>query len=277
MKKQIISIVIIVLVVIAMIVGIYVFTDKSIKNSNENTQPTVSVPTYVPTNPTTSTDDDYVEIETEQDRELHLEDITIADRGGNEFVDDVADLSKLWEKPTFMVVSDFSNGFVATTTEHIECLNNLTGYAEFIEYNTGTKFEVIEKDALVYTINSLRTDYLEKYYPEYLNCKPTGFTRDDTKLNEGIEEYQKYFEEDISEDITNTAGYQILADTTIETALGEGLFVETYNKSSGEYYAEVYIKCERERIILIKCRFFDEDSIIPYITELTNSGIYLII
>lgn len=277
MKKKIALGLLLMLVIVGMVSAIYIFTEKSVTQAPVVTQPKEPeepVQSVQPEQPVV--EEPIEEPSDEQDRTVVLDDIKVAERADGGVVDSVEGLSKLWSKPTFQVPTDFSNGFVATTTEHVDCMNVEGKHAVLRASDSDALFEVFEKDALFNSIESLREDYLTNYYPDYFAHIPSEIKREDTVLNEGLKDFQDYFELDLVNDVTNTEYQQILADTTISTALGDGLLIETYNKSINTFYMNVFIKCECERIIVITCSSADETNLLAYITEITNSGIYLI-
>lgn len=213
---------------------------------------------------------------TEPDKEIdfNFDTIIIEDREEAGFVDSSEDLENLYVNPTFKIATDFSNGFVATTTEHITCVTNTAGYAEY--GGNGTRLYVVEYNPLENTIQSLHQNTLEKYFPTYLYHKPIGFERDDTEVGVGLKSKEEHFEMVPTLDVTFEGTAQILADTSIETALGTGLLLEYYSPSAGQYTAIANIQCDRDRIIQIRVIATSENNLIDYITEVTNEGIYLI-
>lgn len=218
-----------------------------------------------------------VEPEVEEDKEIDFDfdAIVIENRDEQGFIDDSKDVAEVFENETYMVATDFSNGFIATTTEHATAISNLSGYAEYACAD-GSIVTVFERDALECSIQTLREDLLNRVFPTYMYYEPSGCSRDDTVLGTGLKSKENVFAKIPTDDVTFEGNTQLLADTTITTALGNGLLVEYYSPRLGQYHMYAYIQCDRDRVIEVKALSYDEKNILDYIVEITNEGIYLI-
>lgn len=207
--------------------------------------------------------------------EFDFDAIVIENRDEQGFVDGSKDVAEVFENETYIVGTEFSNGFIATTTEHATAISNLSGYAEYACADSSS-VTVFERDALECSIQTLREDLLNRIFPTYMYYEPSGFSRDDTVLGTGLKSKENVFVKIPTDDVTFEGNTQLLADTTITTALGNGLLVEYYSPRLGQYHVYAFIQCDRDRVIEVKALSYNEDNVLDYVIEITNEGIYMI-
>lgn len=207
--------------------------------------------------------------------DFNFEAIVIEDREEQGFINSSEDVESLYVNETYEVATDFSNGFIATSTEHANAISNISGYAEYMCIDN-SNVVVVERNSLEHSIQDLRYDVLQKTFPTYMYYEPYGFERSATVIGTGLQSKEDVFKIIPTSDATFEGSLQLLADTTITTALGNGLLVEYFSPSAGHYVIYVFIQCDRDRIIEVKAISYSEDNVKDYVIEITNGGIYLI-
>lgn len=174
--------------------------------------------------------------------------------------------------------NDFSNGFITLPSDNMGSYTGPWGETSELLCVDGSKVRVTEYDPIGNTIESIRDTMFEIMGLQlYVAYGPKELTGDeDWVKGVGLNNYNDYFEYYSEFDPTITMYYQVIADTTISTKFGDGLYIVIYNKLTGSFTGYALIQTERERILYVDCTSDNYDYLIPYIKEATDSCIILV-
>jgi uncharacterized protein YxeA len=278
MKKKIIIVAILVVVIIG--IAIFVIGRGKSSSSNEvtNTETTTETQASNSTesDDVTSTDDagSY-----EQDRELKFNNKVTINKDGTSYVTGSEDVTSTNVEDIDIVDKyEFSNGFILQSTDNLRLMSYGFDEGALICDVSGARVTVTEVDPESMTVQELRKDALSAYnFDYYLGCTPSGITLDaEVEVGNGLTDYESYFEMTPYRDPTVEDNFQLLCDTTVDTAFGGALYIEVYNSYSQTYNAYAYIQCDKNRILSISIEDTIRDNLWSYLIEVTNDGITLV-
>lgn len=237
-------------------------TDNEVNDIDENMQDEVTLtPTPMP---------DY-----EYDREVIVNDTILVDREPNEYiVSDVQDLNK--ETYYLKTQTTFSNGIAVQSTKYITAGMYTGERIECVGDDGVTIIHVSEINPLDYTPERKKQEYLNEYWQAYIAYEGKGFKREDTELGTGLNENVNAYNKSLGEDPTITDGIQLLMDSTIETAIGEGNILIEYSQYSKKFTLHAYVDCGKYRYLEITIDSINEDTLLGYLHDLLNNGVYII-
>ena len=237
-------------------------TDNEVDGIGEGMQDEVTItPTPIP---------DY-----EYDREVIVKDTTLIDRDPSEYiVSDVQDLNQ--ETYYLKTQTTFSNGIAVQSTKYITAGMYTGERIECIGDDGVTIIHVSEINPLDYTPERKKQEYLNEYWQAYVAYEGKEFKREDTELGTGLNENVNAYNKSLGEDPTITDGVQLLMNSTIETAIGEGYILIEYSQYSKKFTLHAYVDCGDYRYLEITIDSINEDTLLGYLHDLMNNGVYII-
>lgn len=237
-------------------------TDNEVNDIDANMQDEVTLtPTPMP---------DY-----EYDREVIVKDTTLVDREPDEYI--VSDVQGLDQETYYLKTqTTFSNGIAVQSTKYITAGMYAGERIECVGDDGVTTIHVSEINPLDYTPERKKQEYLNEYWQAYIAYEGKGFKREDTELGTGLNENVNAYNKSLGEDPTITDGIQLLMDSTIETAIGEGNILIEYSQYSKKFTLNAYIDCGEYRYLEITIDSINEDTLLGYLHDLLNNGVYII-
>lgn len=213
--------------------------------------------------------------EYEYDREITISGTAIVDRNPDDFI--VSDVQELDQKKYYTRTdTSFSNSIVVQSTKYIT-VGVYTGESiECVGDDGVTTINVSEINPLDYTPEKKKEEYLNEYWQAYIAYEGKGFIREDTELDIGLKESADVYNKALGEDPTVTEGMQLLTDSKIETAIGEGYILVEYSQYSKKFTLHAYIDCGYYRYLEVTINSINEDTLIGYLHDLINNGVYII-
>lgn len=127
----------------------------------------------------------------------------------------------------------------------------------------------------------VREEVLRSYaFSQFLDYQPIQFTANDVEwaVGEGIKDYEGLFTLMLPEGVNPTASaiFRIIADTTIDTEYGKGLFFIIHNVDDGTFTGHAAIDRGDGYCMYITCRSENIEYVEPYIQETCSSVITVI-
>lgn len=213
--------------------------------------------------------------EYQYDRGVVIKDITLVDRDKDDII--VGGTEDLDQDNYYVSTrASFSNGIAIQSTKYVTVGMYGGEKIECIGDDNVTIIHVSEINPLDFTPESKKKSYLNNFWQSYVAYEGKGFEKEDTELNVGLKESVNAYNKKLGADPTIIDGIQLLMDTTIETAVGKGYVLEEYSQYSKKYNLHAYIDCGDFRYLEVNVNSPNEDTLLGYLHDLMNNGIYII-
>ena len=195
-----------------------------------------------------------------------------------ELAESISNIVMPTEYSSYNNYNDFSNGFITIPTDNIGAYDGPFTDVTQLVGKDGSEISVTEYNPIGNTVDSIREYILDHMgLSLYMFNLPTGLTGNENwELGVGLENYHDYFEGYSDYDPTMSQYYQVIADTTISTKFGDGLYFVVYDQIRQRYVGHAIISCNRDRILYVDCASKEYSYVRPYIEETIDSCVIMV-